>query len=91
MGIRQTHYSTLLPTSFLSWVSFMPYMQLSLVDLSWLWGLYYNSHFTFIVCLFGLVYFCCCCFCFFICLFVGFWFFKTGFLCVALAVLELTL
>jgi hypothetical protein len=36
----------------------------------------------------------CCCFCwFFVCLFVcfGFWFFKTGFLYMALAVLELTL
>jgi hypothetical protein len=27
----------------------------------------------------------------FVCLFVCFWFFKTGFLCVAVAVLELTL
>jgi hypothetical protein len=31
------------------------------------------------------------CFVFFFCLFVCFWFFETGFLCVALAVLELTL
>jgi hypothetical protein len=35
-----------------------------------------------------------CCFCLFVCLFfvlVWFWFFETGFLCIALAVLELTL
>jgi hypothetical protein len=48
-------------------------------------------HLYLYVCMYICMYVCMYVFCFVLVCFVLFWFFETGFLCVALAVLELTL